>query len=34
MDQKINLPATNPEYIRLHNIDFSEDYSIYDAVKR
>ena len=30
---KINLPATNPEYIRLHNIDFSEDYSIYDAVK-
>ena len=29
----IGFTATNPEYIRLHNIDFSEDYSIYDAVK-
>ncbi|MCM0719533.1 T9SS type A sorting domain-containing protein [Parabacteroides sp. W1-Q-101] len=30
---KISFNTTNPEYIRLHNIDFSEDYSIYDAVK-
>nr|WP_129734525.1 T9SS type A sorting domain-containing protein [Parabacteroides goldsteinii] len=30
---KINLPATNPEYIRLHNIDFSDEYSIYDAIE-
>ena len=30
---KINLPATNPEYIRLHNIDFSDEYSIFDAIE-
>ena len=29
----IGLPATDPEYIKLHNIDFSEEYSIYDAIK-
>ena len=29
----IGFPASNPEYIKLHNIDFSAEYSIFDAVK-
>ncbi|WP_293711290.1 T9SS type A sorting domain-containing protein [uncultured Parabacteroides sp.] len=29
----IGFPSTDPEMIKLHNIDFSEEYSIYNAIK-